>query len=155
MSLLDADAPKPHLCFEQYPAKIWKGNSAIPRFTTKEEILVRTNLQEAARRPPNFAGHYRFATWGRGTRCISGAIIDLTTGKIYSPPLARKVSGEEHWIFCTDWDKEHGAEYRSNSRLMIIHCGHHFGEYAADIHFLVWERNHFKELLRIVGPKPN
>jgi hypothetical protein len=42
----------------------------------------RTRLREAARQPPNFNVVYRVVTWGCGTSCASGAIIDERNGHV-------------------------------------------------------------------------
>jgi len=42
----------------------------------------RTRLKEAARQPPNFDVVYRLVTWGCGTSCVRGAIIDERNGHV-------------------------------------------------------------------------
>jgi len=131
---------KPMPKFDDYPVtETWQGHAASVQLTSRSEHLFRTQLREAAQKPPDFAGHYRFAIWGCGTQCVGGALIDLETGKVYQPPLASKKAGEEHWIFCTDWDKSKGANYRLNSRLFIFHCG-------KETHYFVWENETFREI---------
>lgn len=39
----------------------------------------------------DFSGNYIIATWGCGTSCISGAMIDIRDGKVYDLP------SEENW----------------------------------------------------------
>jgi hypothetical protein len=51
----------------------------------------------------NFAGHYSIVTWGCGTNCEYGAIVDLQTGIVYAIPTA---SG--------------GYGYKKNSRLLVV-----------------------------------
>jgi len=141
--------------FDDYPVpETWHGTAATPSLKSREERLFRTNLREAARKPPNFAGHYRFTIWGCGTRCAGGAIIDLQSGDVFAPPLGLKGRGEEHWIFCTDFDYDHGAEYRVDSRLLILHCGQELSDHEYDVHYFLWENNRFRELLSKAGNKP-
>ena len=138
--------------FEDYPVnETWGGTAASVQFKSPSERLFRTQIKEAAKKPPDFAGHYRFAIWGCGTGCVGGAIIDLQSGEVFPPPLARKKAGEEQWIFCTDWSKEHGAEYHVNSSLLILQCGHHFGEHQDDVHYLIWKDNRFQQILHVPG----
>jgi hypothetical protein len=47
----------------------------------------RTRLREAAREKPNFAGHFIVTTWGCGTECVEGAIIDARTGRVFMLPF--------------------------------------------------------------------
>ena len=83
--------------FEDFPVtKAWTGPPAAVKLTSQEERLFRTALREAAKQPPNFAGHFRFVSWGCGTNCLGGAVIDLETGEVVQPPLAKRVRGEEH-----------------------------------------------------------
>jgi hypothetical protein len=141
--------------FEDFSVgEAWKGPPAPVKFTSHGERMFRTAIQEAAKQQPDFAGHYRFAIWGCGTRCAGGAIIDLSTGAVFSPPLGGKGTREDYWIFCTDWDKRDGAEYHVNSRLLILRCGHEYNEHADDVHYLVWDQDHFREVLHTAGTEP-
>lgn len=82
--------------FEDYPvSETWQGPAAPLEFKSRSERLFRTQIREAAKKPPDFAGHYRFAIWGCGTWCVGGAIIDFQSGEIFLPPLAGKGAGEE------------------------------------------------------------
>lgn len=139
---------KPLPKFEAYPVfKVWKGSPAPLKLLSTEERLFRTALREAAKRPPDFAGHYRFAIWGCGTRCVGGALIDLQTGLVFAPPLAHKANGEEHWIFCTDWDKKRPLEYRVGSRLFVLQCG-------SDTYYFLWEKDSFQQIRHLSGENP-
>jgi hypothetical protein len=142
--------PKPR--FEDYPvSETWQGPVPTVEFKSPSERLFRTQIKEAAKKPPDFAGRYRFAMWGCGTRCVGGAIIDLQSGEIFPPPLAGTGTGEERWIFCTDSDKEHGVEYRVDSRLLLIRCGHEYGDHQDDLHYFTWQGDKFQELLHAPG----
>jgi hypothetical protein len=80
--------------FEDYPVpESWGGSPAPVVITTRAERMFRTRLTTAAKGPPNFAGHYRVEIWGCGSECISGAIVDLETGKVFSPPLPSGSTG--------------------------------------------------------------
>lgn len=138
--------------FQSFPAtEVWKGPPAPVRLKSSEERMFRTNLRKASKLPPNFAGHYRFTTWGCGTRCLAGAVIDLRTGTVFPPPLAGKAAGEEHWIFCAERDNEHTVDYRRDSRLMIVRCGgmqtNAQGSKTPDAYYFVWEHDHFRQIL--------
>ena len=140
--------------FENYSVnETWLGPAVSIKLKSSSDRRFRTQLKEAAQKPPNFAGHYQFAIWGCGTRCASGAIINFQTGEISTPPLGGKAGGEEKWIFCTDWSKERGAEYYVNSSLLILRCGHKYGDNQDDIHYLIWKDNSFQQILLVSGKK--
>ena len=46
----------------------------------------RTQLRRQAAQGPDFAGHYRIATWGCGSSCAAFAIVDSESGRVYFPP---------------------------------------------------------------------
>lgn len=133
---------KPVPKFDDYAVtETWEGPAPRVQLVSRSEHPFRAQLKEAAQKSPDFAGHYRFAIWGCGTRCVGGALIDLKTGRVFQPPLAHQKPGEEHWIFCTDWDKSKGVEYRLNSRLFVFRCG----EVSR---YFVWESDAFTEIAK-------
>lgn len=48
--------------------------------------LYRTRIREAVAKGVGFAGHYEVAIWGCGAACLSFAIVDAVTGKVYFFP---------------------------------------------------------------------
>src|SRR6185369_11667024 len=70
--------------FEDYPARnMYKGPNAR-LVLTRADMTFKTRLRVAAReRKTNFAGHYIVTTWGCGSACVDGAVIDAKTGKVY------------------------------------------------------------------------
>ena len=72
--------------FEKYPAKIYNGKQAPLKLGDWSSF--RTRLKEAHKDGEiNFAGNYIVTTWGCGTSCVSGSMIDKRTGKVYDIPL--------------------------------------------------------------------
>src|SRR3712207_917466 len=68
--------------FEDYPAKLISvRHNYSPNLLSKAAQGYRTRSQEVARRKPNFPGHYIVSTWGGGTDCERGVIVDAVTGK--------------------------------------------------------------------------
>lgn len=135
--------------FEDYPVtEDWRGPASPVQLNSREERLFRTYLTEASKKNPDFANQYRFVMWGCGTQCVGGALIDLGTGRVYQPPLASQTSGEEHWIFCTNWDKAHDLAYHVDSRLFILPCGD-------EVYYFIWEADHFRQLARVPGKWPS
>lgn len=100
--------------FKDYPVtEIYTGRTA-PLVLTRQDRMFRTRLREAAKQKPNFAGHYIFATWGCGTSCLMGAVIDAKSGKVYSIPFT---------ICCWSIDVDENfrpVEFRLNSRLIVF-----------------------------------
>jgi hypothetical protein len=132
----------------------WTGPPAVVKLTSHEEHLFKTSLREAAKQPPNFAGHFRFVPWGCGTFCSGGAVIDLKTGEVVQPPLAKRVLGEEHWIFCVSMFKNGGTEYRRESSLFVLRCGgksDQDGNNTPDTYYFNFIGGQFRQLVHIPG----
>lgn len=80
-------------------------------------FLFRTKVREAARKGPNFAGHYTIATWGCGSDCEAFAVVDAISGQLYYPvpfdaldcPPSGKVGGGTYG----------GLGFRLDSSLLI------------------------------------
>ena len=145
--------------FEDYPvSEEWHGPAA-PLQLHRRERWFKTRLSEAAKEPPDFAGHYRFAGWGCGTLCAAGAIIDLETGIVYPPPRGGHGSDphniNEFWIFSLSLGPIGlpYAEHRVDSRLMIVRRGSPDFPTLADTYYLVWEGNRFRQIMFVPGKK--
>jgi hypothetical protein len=102
--------------FEDFPVTPrFRGKPAEPALTKRQAF--RTRIQEAARKGPNFAGHYTVAEWGCGSGCVSIAIVDAVSGRLYyrvpfaglAIPYQGTAAGREY----------KGLEYRLNSSLLI------------------------------------
>jgi len=142
--------------FEDYPAaEVWNGTSAPVKLTTRSERMFRTKLTDAAKEPPNFAAHYRIATWGCGSECISGAIVDLAAGYVHSPPLANDSTRSLHFSVCQSAYENSGINYHLDSRLLILRCGLNYSERlqrnVPDVYYFVWEGDRFRQILFISG----
>jgi hypothetical protein len=61
---------------------------------------------------PNFAGRYFVATWGCGSTCVWGGIVEAESGRIIELP---SVSG---WF--DTHDKFEAIDFRHNSRLLVL-----------------------------------
>src|SRR5215813_9456978 len=123
--------------FEDYPAAAdFKGKPAAPILATKSDRMFRTQIREAAKKGPNFAGHYTVAEWGCGSGCVALAVVDAVTGKIFAAPsgtlalpLPDSANGHEY----------QGPVYKVNSRLFIadgcpreVKCGTYYYEWSAN-----------------------
>jgi hypothetical protein len=100
--------------FADYPgAAGFSGRNAAPILATREARMFRTMIREGAREKPNFDGHYIVATWGCGTDCEMGAIIDAVSGKVVSLPAVAG-SAEDAGLEATHFD------YHLDSRLLVM-----------------------------------
>jgi hypothetical protein len=86
------------------------GHPVEPILATPEDRAFRTRIREGAAKGPVFADHYAVAVWGCGSSCISFAIIDSQSGRVYTFP-ATISQGNEAGERLT---------YRRNSRAMHI-----------------------------------
>ena len=74
--------------FEEYPAPTsFRGKPAAPILDSPKARLYRTTIRYAAKRGPDFAGHYTIAMWGCGSQCTHFVIIDAQTGRVYVPSV--------------------------------------------------------------------
>lgn len=146
--------------FEDFPiAEKWNQERATVKLSTGSERMFRTQLTNAAKEPPNFAGHYRIAYWGCGSFCSAGALVDLQTGDSFPLPLAKtNGTGWEKWIMCTASFEGTGHEFHIDSRLMLVRCGMNFSvslkKNVPDVYYFVWERNRFRQLMFVSGKQP-
>ncbi len=146
--------------FEEFPAtETWNPPSKPLKLASPSERLFKTRLTEASKEKPNFAGHYRLTDWGCGSNCSASALIDLNTGEVFPPPLARPhKTGWDRWISCVSSFEGTGTEIRLDSRLTIIRCGMNYSEELQknlpDTYYFVWESNRFRQLLKIPGLPP-
>lgn len=83
------------LRFEDYAAhEKWDGTAPLVKFQTRSDREFRTQFVNASKEPPNFAGHYRVVTWGCGTDCLEGGIVDLSNGQLLSLPHSKDWPGK-------------------------------------------------------------
>jgi len=152
-----AQRPSPVPRFEDYPvAGSWHQVPALLKLTTRSERMFRTNLENAAKEPPNFAGHYRITYWGCGSLCSAGAMIDLQSGDVFPLPLARPDgTGWEKWITCAATFEGADDEFHIDSRLMIMRCGLNYSERmrknVPDTYYFLLEGDRFRQLFHVQG----
>jgi tetratricopeptide (TPR) repeat protein len=96
--------------FRDYPVtQGYIGKPAPVILNSKDKKMFRTTLRKAAKEPANFAGHYVLTTWGCGTSCINGAVVNLRTGEVVFLPGS---------ICCWRGEGER-LIFRLNSRLLV------------------------------------
>jgi len=123
--------------FKDYPVREqYRGETHAPLLGSREARMFRTRLREAARGKPNFAGRYIVATWGCGTACLQGALIDARTGRVYMLPATRCC-----WQAVDENFKP--VEFRPDSRLIILSGSRNEKEGDEGTHFYKFENNRF------------
>ncbi len=104
-----------------------------PDLSSQEAKQFRTRLRDAAAQPANFSGHYRMVTWGCGTECVMGAVIDKINGRVLFLPFS----------ICCHADPDANfepVEFRLSSQLVVFSGlrneegldGAHFYEFDGD-----------------------
>ena len=103
----------PSAAFVSYPAQFVSVARRSPlQFRSTLSRRYRTDLQEAATGPVNFAGHYVLASIGCGAGCVQVAAIDAGAGSVtWLPPT----------VCCWPMAMTEPLEYRRDSRLLIVH----------------------------------
>lgn len=135
-----AGSPK----FSHYPvSNIYVGQSAPVDFSNREAYEFKTRLRQAAKGSANFAGKYVLTTWGCGSSCVMGAVINRKTGNISFLPGS---------ICC--WEGEDSmVQFRLNSRLLVTAgLTNEGGEYGA--HFYEFTGRKFRHIKTIPVAKP-
>jgi hypothetical protein len=102
--------------FNDYPVSERFNGNTPPLVLTRAAREFRTRLREAARDKPNFAGHFIVTTWGCGTECVQGAIIDARTGRVFMLPFSVCCWGTEVGVD----DRFKPVEFRLDSSLLVL-----------------------------------
>jgi hypothetical protein len=134
-----ADSPR----FDDYSAAVEVVKKpAQVRISDAQSRLYRTQLREASRHAPNFAGHYILATWGCGASCVMAAAIDAKTGVVTRLPFT--VSNRPLGV-------TEPFEYKADSRLLIVRGSRN--EKGTGIYYYEFVQHNFK-LLSETEPRP-
>jgi hypothetical protein len=117
------------------------GKPAKPILVTTNQRMYRAMIREGAAKGPNFAGHYTIAEWGCGSGCMSVAVVDAVSGKVFTGPfkiLSMPMAESEG-----DHDYQ-GAVYQLKSRLFIADgCPE---EAKCGTYYYEWNHDKFKQL---------
>lgn len=97
--------------FSQYPAEQqWNGKHPTVLERTGFSKQFRSRMREAAVAPPNLAGHYVGVTFGCGTSCLMGGVVDLNSGKVIEYPQT---------TCCYEGDEKR-VQFQQDSHLVIF-----------------------------------
>ncbi len=132
---LPAHAPR----FEQYPAgPAWTGTRAAPVLTTHLSRIFRTQLRTQSKEKPDFAGHYRIAAWGCGTRCIDWGLVDAKSGQV--------VMGDHYGDVDLIHVMDEPLMYRPDSRLFVILGAPNEKPAREGYTYLLWTGHAFRQI---------
>ncbi len=136
--------------FEQYKVKVSTAKpKPIKLAGNRDARMFRTRLREALADGVNFAGHFVLATWGCGTSCLQGAIIDTNTGVVYFP---EELSGMSFGYID---DEVEPLQYQKDSKLFILSGNPGNGKNPVEgAYYLIWEGTKFKQVKFIAGDSP-
>lgn len=128
--------------FREYPADDSLVTTRAPvDLTSPDAWTFRTRLRNAAKQEPNFAGQYVIASWGCGATCVTGANVNLATGKVVFLPGSVCCWGRVDENF-------KALEFRRNSRLLVM-SGLINEEGDMGAHFFVFDGGSFNFLTTI------
>ncbi len=137
LSLANAQSDVPQ--FTDYRVtSAYIGKPAPVILNSRDKKMFRTRLREAAKERPNFAGDYVLTTWGCGTSCITGAVVNLRTGRVVFLPGS---------ICCWQGEGER-LIFRLNSRLLVT-AGIMNEQSEHGAHFFKFTGTKFKHLKTI------
>jgi len=98
---------QPKTSFNDYPVDIYEGELADPDFSTNPDSKrFITRIKNECAKGINFAGQYTLVTWGCGSSCQSGVVVDRITGKIFG-----------------GYGTSFGSEFKKDSRMIIRNFG--------------------------------
>jgi hypothetical protein len=128
--------------FSSYPAPLYNGRNALI-VLSKEISTYRTRLIEASHSAPNFAGRFVLTSWGCGTSCLMGAVIDVSTGRATMLPFT---------ICCSNPTSEQfrAINFRVDSRL-IAFAGMRNEEEPMGTHYYEFDGHNFKFIKTVVN----
>lgn len=121
--------------FRGFRVDVYDGPVSSPNLSSHSEAgTYRTRLREAARGTVNFAGHYILVSWGCGTTCVAGAVLDARNGNVFFLPFS----------ICCWGNVDEGfrpIEFRKNSTLLVFAglrneqgaMGAHFYEFRSGV----------------------
>jgi hypothetical protein len=128
--------------FSSYPAPLYNGRNALI-VLSKEISTYRTRLIEASHSAPNFAGRFVLTSWGCGTSCLMGAVVDVSTGRATMLPFT---------ICCSNPTNEQfrAINFRVDSRL-IAFAGMRNEEEPMGTHYYEFDGHNFKYIKTVVN----
>ena len=127
----------PKTSFKDYQVPIYEGKLADPDFSTNPDTKrFITRIKNECAKGINFAGQYTLVTWGCGSPCQSGVVVDRKTGEIFG-----------------GYGTSLGSEFRKDSKMIIRNVGAidtttNLIDVCAycDVNHKIWTGREFKEV---------
>ena len=127
----------PKTSFKDYNVIVYEGKLADPDFSTDPDAKIFiTRIKNECAKGINFAGQYTLVTWGCGSPCQSGVVVDRKTGAIFG-----------------GYGTSLGSEYRKDSKMIIRNVGAidtttNLIDVCAycDVNHEIWTGREFKEV---------
>jgi hypothetical protein len=136
-----AQQPVPPPKFADFPVRnIYKGPTARP-VLKGEYFRERKELFPSRDDKANFAGQYIVVKMTCGSSCVTGAIMNVRTGQVFSLPFTICCWNETH-------DDFEAIEFRPNSR-MVMFSGRRNKKGVTGYHFYVLRRDRLRFLRTI------
>ncbi len=134
--------------YSQYSTKVEKKTTKKVNLKSHAEAKIfKTNLKKALTNSDiNFGGKYILTSWGCGSGCTQGAIIEVHTGNVFFPVELQGVYAGGLTL-----GNHNMLEYKKNSNLLIIY-GYAGGGFKPEtathhgIYYYKWTGKAFKLL---------
>ena len=93
-------------------------------------------IRNGAKDGPNFAGHYTIVFWGCGAGCISLALADAITGKVFHPKDLQVIDTTN-----VDFDgfDDELVKFKLDSKLLVVVGAINEESTRRGISYFVWE----------------
>lgn len=120
-----------------------KSDFAAPETGAGKAHTYRTIIAEAAKKGPNFAGHYTIVPIGCGAATVCVAIVNQNSGKVLFPADLKNI---ESLLVDTGSDNISSLNFRVNSNLLIT-VGTPNGDLSqAGISYFLMDDNRLKKI---------
>ena len=132
--------------YKDFPARgTFVGKPANLILNSSKARAFRTVLRRETAAGPNFAGHFTLARWGCGAGCISWAIIDARSGRIWFAPFTVEDASAAKILE----DRNHSIDFELTSELIVVNgalngaeAGHFYYRWHDGVLTRVYFRRH-------------
>lgn len=149
-----SDLPDNPPKFEMYRSGAkYSGRLAAPDVKShRRSRQFRSMIRRGAESGPNFAGHYTIVSWGCGSGCISYAIVDARTGKVYHPENFDSVDTINLDFDALAEPEGDLVKFRVDSYLLVVIGGINEDPDLRGISYFIWKNNQLKRIRFVSRP---